>query len=212
MKRHIIQGTVIAGTALLLLSCIFPVKNEVEWRIRDDGSLFMRQWSYDLYSPDTSTNKALKDFIKLVEDWEPGIISETPHPDNPGNTIIVRELQDKYGGLNSLEETVMDKTNAVELLSKIASNGYYWLPFDTNEVSVESNGDVYDTGTPDTEILVRWPTNMTYFWYKTTQKKIKGVQLLDFWREYINAGKDIAVFESNMVFKYKMDTEVEKKK
>ena len=137
MKRHVIHVAVIAGTAVLLLSCIFQVKNEVEWRIRDDGSLFIRQWSYDLYSRETSTNKALKDFIKLVKDWEPGIISEKPHPDNPGSTIIVRELQEKYGGLNSLEETVYDKTNAVEMLSEIASNGYYWMEFNTNDVSVE---------------------------------------------------------------------------
>jgi hypothetical protein len=212
MKRNIIHGAVIAGTVFLLLSCIFPVKNEVEWRIRDDGSLFIRQWSYDLYSPEASTNKALKDFVKLVDDWEPGIISETPHPDNPGSTIIVRELQEKYGGLNSLEETVMDKTTAVEVLSKIASNGYYWMEFNTNDVSVESNGNVYDTGMTNEGIFVRWPTNMTYFWYKTTQKEVKGVQLVDFWHEYIKAGRNITVFQSNMVYKYKIDTKTEKKK
>ena len=53
---------------------------------------------------------------------------------------------------------------------------------------------------------------MTYFWYKTTQKEVKGVQLVDFWHEYIKAGRNITVFQSNMVYKYKIDTKTEKKK
>jgi hypothetical protein len=211
MKRLIIQGMVVTGILLLLLSCILPVTSEVEWTIQPDGTMFVRQWSYDLYFQEVSTNKAIKKFIELVKDSEPAIISATPDPDTPGNTILVRELREKYGGLNSLLETVMNRTNALAVLSEISSNGYYWMSFDTNEFTVETNGDVYDTGMPDEKILVRWPTNMTYFWYKTTQKEVKGIQLVDFWREYVKTGRNIEVFESNMVHTYKIDIKAEKK-
>jgi hypothetical protein len=211
MKRHVIQGTVVAGVILLLLSCILPVTSEVEWTIREDGTMFVRQWSYDLYYQEASTNKAIKKFIELIKDSEPAIISATPDPENPGNTILVRELREKYGGLNSLLETVMNKTNTVKVLGEISSNGYYWMSFNTNEFSVETNGDVYDTGTPDEKILVRWPTNMTYFWYKTTQTEVNGIQLVDFWREYVKAGRNIELFESNMVRKFKIDLTPAKK-
>jgi len=198
MNTKLLYSACITALSLLLVSCIFPKYRETEWHVRPDGSILLKQYSYDMHSPASHTNKAREAFIKLVKDMEPPILTPTPDPDNEGITINLRELQEKYGGVNIMQESLMKREKALELMAAITSNGYYWMEFDTNEVSIETNGELVRH--PESQgIVVRWPTNMVYLWYKETTIEEKGISLVGFWREYCAKGQDLAAFGTNEI-------------
>ena len=199
MTTNILYTVCCVSMTFMLVSCIFPKYQETEWHIRPDGSVLLKHYSYDMYSPAATTNKAREDFIKLVEDMEPPVLKPTPDPDTTGVMINLRELQEKYGGLNMLQEAVLTAENAAEMLTEITSNGYYWMTFGTNEAAVETNGEIVRLPEVTKELVVRWPTNTVYLWYKETSLKQHGISMVGFWREYIARGRDLAAFGTNNI-------------
>ena len=190
--------------SIILSSCVgfLPKYIETQWHIRPDGTALLKQYSYDLYYSGSSTSSAFKSFVSLVEDLEPPILTPTPDKDEKDVIILLRELQDKYGGLNLLQESEAPLEKALKGFGMGVTSGYYWMVFETNIMTAETNGEVTTHPEVDEGLLVRWPTNTTYFWYKTTFiDDDEKISLVGFWREYCALGRDISLLDTNSFLK-----------
>ena len=198
MTRTIVTVTVLS---LILCGCLefLPKYQETEWHIRTDGTVLLKEYMYDLYYTGSSTSGAIKTFISIINNLEPPILTPTPDKDDTNVIFNLRELQDKYGGLNWMQEVVAPLEKVLEAYDIETENGYYWMEFKTNEVIAETNGETITDPNETDKLIVRWPTNTTFIWYKTTTiDDDKGISFIEFWREYCAVGRDITLLTNKL--------------
>jgi len=173
--------------AFAFSSCIQQDVEESEFTVQADGRIFERSVKYDLVSDCKSTNGAIKDLEKLIDMYEPPIISPTPDKSVKGRIILRRELIRRTGQLDTLEEAVYPAGFKTECFQELLSNGFLWMPVNTNEYELETNGDVAeDYFDKDGTVLVRWQTNSTTLWFKKKRCSDKGFNLLNFYDDLID--------------------------
>jgi len=98
-----------------------------------------------------------------------------------------RELIRRTGQLDTLEEAVYPAGFKTECFQELLSNGFLWMPVNTNEYELETNGDVAeDYFDKDGTVLVRWQTNSTTLWFKKKRCSDKGFNLLNFYDDLID--------------------------
>ncbi len=190
--------TIVAVITLstILSGCLefLPKYQETELHIRPDGTVLLKEYKYDLYYTGSSTSSAVKTFISIINNLEPPILTPTPDKSDTNVVFILRELQDKYGGLNWLQEVIAPLETVQKAYDIDTDNGYYWMEFKTNEVIAETNGEIITDPDETDKLIVRWPTNTTYIWYKTTTiDDDEGISFIEFWREYCALGRDVGL-------------------
>jgi len=198
ITRTIVTATILS---LILSGClnILPKYQEMEWYIQPDGTVLIKDHLYDLYYAGSSTSSAIKTFVKFVEEMEPPILTPAPSEDDTNVFIRLRELQDKYGGLNWLQEVEVPFKEIVKGFDIETADGFYWILFDTNSVTIETNGQTITHPDETKKLIVRWPTNTTYFWFKQTSKcGDEEISLVEFWREYCAVGRDITMLTNKL--------------
>ena len=201
MKPTIRTIVTVITLSITLCGCldILPRYTETQWYIQPDGTVLLKQYSFDFYYSGSSTSSAIKSFVSLVEDLEPPILTPTPSEDDKDMIILLRELQDKYGGLNLLQELEMPFETMRKGLDMVFTNGYYWIEFDTNKVTAETNGEITTHPEVKEGLLVRWSTNTMYIWYKTTQlDDDDSISLVEFWRQYCANGRDVSLLTNSV--------------
>ncbi|MCK5851384.1 hypothetical protein KAH27_00010 [bacterium] len=164
-----------------LSSCIQQDVEESEFTVQADGRIFERSVKLGLVSDCKSTNEAIKDLKKLIDHYEPPIISPTLDKDVKGRTILRRELIRRSGQLDTLEEAIYPDGFKTERFQELLSNGFLWLPLNTNGYVLETNGDIAGDYDEKGMVLVKWPTNTTTLWFKKKRSSTKGFNLLDFY-------------------------------
>ena len=198
ITRTIVTATILS---LILSGClnILPKYQEMEWYIQPDGTVLIKDHLYDLYYAGSSTSSAIKTFVKFVEEMEPPILTPALSEDDTNVIIRLRELQDKYGGLNWLQEVIAPLETVQKAYDIDTDNGYYWMEFKTNEVIAETNGEIITDPDETDKLIVRWPTNTVYIWYKTTKiDDDEGISFIEFWREYCAVGRDITLLTNKL--------------
>ncbi len=167
-----------------LSSCIQQDVEESEFTVQANGRIFERSVKFGLVSDCKSTNDAIKDLKKLIDHYEPPIVSPTPDKDVKGRLILRRELIRRSGQLDTLEEAVYPDGFKTECFQQLLSNGFLWLPVNTNGYKLDTNGDIASDYDKKGNVLVRWQTNSTTLWFKKKRYSSEGFNLLDFYDDY----------------------------
>ena len=182
-------------SSLILSSCIYYKVEEHELVVQAEGRIFERHEKLGLMSSGGTNSESRTDFEKLIKQYEPPIITPTPDKDIQGRIILRRELIRRAGEVDSLEEAIYPDGFRTKIFREIISNGYIWLPFSTNEYYLECNGEIvesYDKGKgKDKGVIVRWPTNTTWIWYKRTLAIDHDFSFADFYDAFLHAGRVI---------------------
>jgi len=165
----------------VLSSCIQQDVEESEFTVQADGRVFERSVKFGLVSDCKSTNGAIKDLKKLIDRYEPSIISPTPDKNVKGRIILHRELIRRSGQLDTLEEAIYPDGFKTECFQEILSNGFLWLPVNTNGYELETNGDIAGFSDEKETLLIKWKTNSTTLWFKKIRHSDKGFNLSDFY-------------------------------
>ena len=165
----------------VLSSCIQQDVEESEFTVQADGRVFERSVKFGLVSDCKSTNGAIKDLNKLFDQYEPPIISPTPDKNVKGRIILQRELIRRSNQLDSLEEAIYPDGLNTECFKKILSNGFFWLPVNTNSYELETNGDIAESSDEKGTLFIKWKTNSTTLWFKKIRRSDKGFNLSDFY-------------------------------
>jgi len=186
MKKYFIFLTFLP-LLFFFASCIQQEVEEHEFTVQADGSIFERSEITGLSSDCDSTNAALKDFQGLIEKYEPPITSKIRDKNVKGRFILRKELLQRSGKLNALEEAIYPAGLKTECISRTISNGFAWLPVSTNNFEIETNGELVSS--PDNKnIFIKWRTNSPVFWYKKTRISKKGIDFLGFYEQYLEDG------------------------
>jgi len=173
----------------VLSSCIQQDVEESEFTVQADGRIFERSVKFGLVSDCESTNDAIKDLKKLIDSYEPPIISPTPDKDVKGRIILRRELIRRALQLDTLEEALYPDGFNTECFQEILSNGFLWLPVNTNGYELQTNGDIVGDFDEKGNVLVRWSTNTTTIWFKKKRFSSKGFNLLDFYDDVLEVSR-----------------------
>ena len=174
---------------LVFSSCIQQDVEESEFTVQADGRIFERSVKYGLVSDCSSTNDAIKDLKKLFDHYEPPIISPTPDKAVKGRIILRRELIRRSLQLDTLEEAIYPDGFKTECFQEILSNGFLWLPVNTNDYELETNGDIAEDYDEKGVVLVKWPTNTTTLWFKKKRSSTKGFNLLNFYDDALEVSR-----------------------
>ena len=195
------------GTVLILLLClsgcfkIGPASWETEWYIQPGGMVLLKDCLHDLCYVGSSTNKAIKEFAKFIDEMEPPILTPTRSEDDTNTIIRLRELYDKYGSLNWRQEWETPFEDVVKGFDIEIGRGFYWIFFRTNSATVETNGQTITHPDETEKLIVRWPTNTTYFWIKHSYSYDDDtLSLVEFWREYCAVGRDITLLTNKYAY------------
>jgi len=167
--------------SLSLVSCIQQDVEESEFTVQADGRVFERSVKLGLLSDCKSTNGVIKDLKKLIDHYEPPIISPTPDKNVKGRIILQRELIRRSSQLDTLEEAIYPDGFKTECFQEILSNGFFWLPVNTNGYELETNGDIAGFSDEKGTVLIKWKTNSTTLWFKKIRRSDKGFNLSDFY-------------------------------
>ncbi len=173
----------------VLSSCIQQDVEESEFTVQADGRIFERSVKFGLVSDCKSTNDAIKDLKKLIDHYEPPIISPTPDEDVKGRIILRRELIRRALQLDTLEEAVYPDGFKTKIFQEILSNGFLWLPLNTNGYELVTNGDIAEDYDEKGMVLVKWPTNTTTLWFKKKRSSTKGFNLLNFYDDALEVNR-----------------------
>jgi hypothetical protein len=168
-----------------MTSCIQQDVEESEFTVQAEGRIFERSERRGLTSNCKSTNDVKKDFDNLIKKYEPPIISPTQDKDVPGRIIMHRELIRRGGQLNTLEEAIYPAGFKTECFQELISKGFIWLPVNTNDCKIETNGDIAGNFDKKGTILVKWQTNSTTLWFKKKRLSDKGEDLLELYNNYL---------------------------
>jgi len=171
---------------VFMISCIQQDVEESEFTVQTDGRIFERSERRGLTSSCKSTNDVKKDFDSLIKKYEPPIISPTKDKNVPGRIILHRELIQQGGKLSTLEEAIYPAGFKTECFQELISNGFIWLPVNTNDCKVETNGDIAGDFDDKGRILIKWQTNSTTMWFKKKRLSDKGVDLLELYNNYLD--------------------------
>ena len=170
---------------LLITSCIQQDVEESEFTVQANGRIFERSEKRGLTSSGKSTNDVQKDFNNLIKKYEPPIISPTPDKNVKGRIILKRELIQRGGRLNTIEEAIYPAGFNTECFQELLSNGFLCLPVNTNECEIETNGDISGNVDKKGTVIIKWPTNSTTLWFKKKSTSKKGVDLLELYNNYL---------------------------
>ena len=169
-----------------LSSCIQQDIEESEFTVQANGRIFERSERRGLTSSGKSTNDVQKDFNNLIKKYEPPIISPTPDKNVKGRIILKRDLILRAGQLNTIEEAIYPAGFKTECFQELLSNGFLWMPVNTNEYEIETNGDISGNIDKKGTVLIKWQTNFTTLWFKKKSTSKRGVDLLKLYEKHLD--------------------------
>ncbi len=184
--KKLLPSIILFCFPLFLTSCIRENVEEIELTVQADGRIFERNEKRGLTSNCKSTKNVQKDFDNLIKKYEPPIISPTEDRDVPGKIILHRELIQRGGQLCTLEEAIYPAGFKTECFQELISNGFIWLPVNTNDYEIESNGNIAGEFDKKGALFIKWKTNSTTFWLKKKRLSGKGADLLKLYNNYLN--------------------------